>query len=321
MTSKARDLPPHMTADTSPSKRFSDHQGNDRQYRGQGQGQDRGQGRETKVTKGDNQGHEQDQNLVGEGARVLTRDRGPALLQGLALGLAPGHGHDRSPGQSRAIREAFTENAHARLALEARPRVAAGVAVGNASGEEREVAKESCPSRGRKEKEGKMGWHRLRWATSGANTGSLYLFQRTRISCLAVEERKMNPERMSKDHNKKEFARFVEDYNTAATKYCSYFAPRKVLQYRDYERRMNAMRAGEFVPPAEDVYDADADMRAHQNNLKRPAVESESYLDKEQLQELRRVQRERVEAGKMKLLGMDIKANMGVRMDGPVLDG
>ena len=28
-----------------------------------------------------------------------------------------------------------------------------------------------------------------------------------------VEERKMNPERMSKDQNKKEFARFVEDYN------------------------------------------------------------------------------------------------------------
>jgi hypothetical protein len=62
-----------------------------------------------------------------------------------------------------------------------------------------------------------------------------------------------------------------------------------------YERRMNAMRAGEFVPPADDAYDADADMRAHQNNLKRPTVESESYLDKEQLQELRRVQRERIE--------------------------
>jgi hypothetical protein len=31
-----------------------------------------------------------------------------------------------------------------------------------------------------------------------------------------VEERKMNPERMSKDQSKKEFARFVEDYNTGA---------------------------------------------------------------------------------------------------------
>jgi len=130
-----------------------------------------------------------------------------------------------------------------------------------------------------------------------------------------VEERKMNPERMSKDQNKKEFARFVEDYNTAT------FPNEKFYNIEAYERRMDAMRAGEFVPPADDGYDAEADMRAHQSKLKRPAVESESFYDKDQLQELRRVQRERVEAGKMKLLGMDIKSNMGVRMDGQLLDG
>jgi hypothetical protein len=130
-----------------------------------------------------------------------------------------------------------------------------------------------------------------------------------------VEERKMNPEKMSKDQNKKEFARFVEDYNTAT------FPNEKFYNIEAYERRMNAMRAGEFVPPSDDTYDAEADMKAHQSSLKRPAVESESYLDKDQLQELRRVQRERVEVGKMKMLGMDVKATMGVRMDGPVIDG
>lgn len=129
-----------------------------------------------------------------------------------------------------------------------------------------------------------------------------------------VEERKMNPERMSKDQNKKEFARFIEDYNTAT------FPNEKFYNIEAYERRMDAMRAGEFVPPTDDGYDAEADMRAHQSKLKRPVESKESYLDKDQLQELRRVQRERVEAGKMKLLGMDIKSNMGVRMDGPLLD-
>lgn len=69
----------------------------------------------------------------------------------------------------------------------------------------------------------------------------------------------------------------------------------KFYNIEAYERRMTAMRAGEFVPPPDEGYDAEADMRAHHNNLKRPAVESESYLDKDQLQELRRVQRERVE--------------------------
>jgi hypothetical protein len=73
------------------------------------------------------------------------------------------------------------------------------------------------------------------------------------------------------------------------------FPNEKFYNIEAYERRMDAMRAGEFVPPTDDSYDADADMRAHQNNLKRPAVESESFYDKDQLQELRRVQRERVE--------------------------
>jgi hypothetical protein len=118
----------------------------------------------------------------------------------------------------------------------------------------------------------------------------------------------MNPEKMSKDQNKKEFARFVEDYNTGRfdpsfpisiingdLNITATLPHEKFYNMEAYETRMNAMRAGEFVPPPDDTYDVDADMRAHQNNLKRPIVDSESYLDKDQLQELRRVQRERVE--------------------------
>jgi len=155
----------------------------------------------------------------------------------------------------------------------------------------------------------------LQWGKYGVISESDMFTKEAEFRAWLVEERKMNPERMSKDQNKKEFARFVEDYNTAT------LSNEKFYNIEAYERRMDAMRAGEFVPPADEGYDAEADMRAHQNSLKRPAVEKESYLDKEQLQDLRRVQRERVEAGKMKLLGMDVKANMGVRMDGALLDG
>ena len=59
------------------------------------------------------------------------------------------------------------------------------------------------------------------------------------------------------------------------------------------------MRAGEFVPPQDDGYDPEADVRAHQ----RPVIDFDSQV------------------GKMKLLGMDVKTNMGVRMDGQLLDG
>jgi len=86
-------------------------------------------------------------------------------------------------------------------------------------------------------------------------------------------------------------------YDIAAT-----LSNEKFYNIEAYERRMDAMRAGEFVPPADEGYDAEADMRAHQNSLKRPAVESESYLDKDQLQELRRVQRERVEVRWIRVL-------------------
>lgn len=124
-----------------------------------------------------------------------------------------------------------------------------------------------------------------------------------------VEERKINPETISKDQNKKEFARFVEDYNTGTT--CPHLRPSK-LRYTDqiviatlphekyynmdqYERRMSAMRHGEFVPPPNDSYDPNADMAAHSSTHKRKVVEQDTYLSKEQLQELRKVQNQRAE--------------------------
>ncbi|KAJ8516919.1 hypothetical protein ONZ45_g5798 [Pleurotus djamor] len=129
-----------------------------------------------------------------------------------------------------------------------------------------------------------------------------------------VEERKINPETISKDQSKKEFASFVEDYNTATLPHEKYY------NMEAYDRRMVALRSGEFVPPPDDSYDPNADMRALQGAHKRKAVEQDTYLSKEQLQELRKVQQERYQAGKMKSLGMDIPQTMGVRMDGSMFD-
>ncbi|KAF9462383.1 hypothetical protein BDZ94DRAFT_1236872 [Collybia nuda] len=130
-----------------------------------------------------------------------------------------------------------------------------------------------------------------------------------------VEERKINPETISKEQSKKEFARYVEDFNTATLPHEKYY------HMEAYERRMSALRQGEFVPPPDDSYDPQLDMKAISGAHKKKVVEHESYLSKEQLLELRKVQHERIEAGKMKLLGMDVKQNMGVRMDGTMFDG
>lgn len=69
----------------------------------------------------------------------------------------------------------------------------------------------------------------------------------------------------------------------------------KFYHMEAYEKRMNALRSGEYVPPAEDGYDPTADMRDLQSKHKRTAVEHDSYLNKDQLQALRKVQQERIE--------------------------
>jgi hypothetical protein len=129
-----------------------------------------------------------------------------------------------------------------------------------------------------------------------------------------LEERKINPEAISKDQERKEFVVFIEDYNTATLPHEKYY------HMEAYERRMTSLRAGEFVPPAEDSYDPEADLRAHSLRHKKTPAEHESYLSKEELMELRKVQSERVEVGKMKLLGMEVKQNFGVRMDRTMFD-
>ncbi|PIL33653.1 hypothetical protein GSI_04276 [Ganoderma sinense ZZ0214-1] len=165
----------------------------------------------------------------------------------------------------------------------------------------------------KKHKSGAVGHHQ--WGKYGIiNETDLYNKEQEFRAWL-VEERKINPETITKDQTKKEFARFAEDYNTATLPH------EKFYNMDEYERRMSALRAGEYVPPADDGYDPTADMRAHASTHKRRAIEHDSYMNKEQLMELRKVQNERIQAGKMKLLGMEIKQNMGVRMDGTMFDG
>lgn len=57
---------------------------------------------------------------------------------------------------------------------------------------------------------------------------------------------------------------------------------------------MTALRSGEFVPPSDDTYDPNADMRALQGAHKRKQKE-DVFMSRDQLMELRKVQAERIE--------------------------
>jgi len=165
--------------------------------------------------------------------------------------------------------------------------------------------------RGKKEKKEKKkhGASSAHWGKYGIITETDIFTKSPEFQTWLVEERKINPETITKDQSKKEFAKFVEDFNTATLPHEKYY------NMEAYDRRMSALRSGEFVPPPEDTYDPQADIKAINSAHKKKIVDHDSYLTREQLMELRKVQHERIEAGKMKLLGMEIKQNMGVRMD------
>ena len=63
-----------------------------------------------------------------------------------------------------------------------------------------------------------------------------------------------------------------------------------------YDRRMAALRSGEYLPPADDSYDFNADMNAVRGAHKKKSADPETYLSRDQLMELRKVQQERIEA-------------------------
>ncbi|OCF58508.1 hypothetical protein L486_04541 [Kwoniella mangroviensis CBS 10435] len=125
-----------------------------------------------------------------------------------------------------------------------------------------------------------------------------------------VEERKINPETISKDRTKKEFAVFVEDYNTATLPHEKYYDMSK------YEFKMNMIRSGQTLPDETGGYDPLADMKAHSSSLRTSAPkEKETFLSKEKIAELRRVEAERTEIAKRRQMGLDVNKNLGVRME------
>lgn len=81
----------------------------------------------------------------------------------------------------------------------------------------------------------------------------------------------------------------------------------KFYHIEAYERRMNAMRSGDTLPPTDGGYDFEADIKAHKSTHKVPEKERESYLSREQLQELRRVQNERIEVPAFALLHIGLR--------------
>lgn len=71
----------------------------------------------------------------------------------------------------------------------------------------------------------------------------------------------------------------------------------KYYDMHAYQRRMAVIRAGEGnLLEGLDTYDPNEDVKAHSKQLKRTPVEKESFLSKDELEELRKVKMQRDQA-------------------------
>ncbi|KAI5452103.1 hypothetical protein NCC49_001042 [Naganishia albida] len=175
--------------------------------------------------------------------------------------------------------------------------------------EEKRAKKERKREKKEKKRLKKTSAVTSQWGTYGIIDTSDQHNKEPEFRAWLVEERHINPETLAKDKERKEFARFVEDYNTATLPHEKYYDMEK------YEIKMRLIRGGESVPDSGmgGGYDPMADMAAHSRSLKRAPVETESFLNKSQVEELRRLQQERAEVGQRKVLGISVPKNLGIR--------
>ncbi|KAL7422321.1 hypothetical protein Q5752_002967 [Cryptotrichosporon argae] len=156
-----------------------------------------------------------------------------------------------------------------------------------------------------KKRRGKTAASTATWGKFGVISETDMSKRDSEFRAWLVEERQLNPEHISRERTRREFATFVEDFNTATLPHEKYY------DMAQYEFKMNLIRTGQTLPIEAGGYDPTADMRAHTSSLKRPP--RAKNLSRAEVEDLRRIQAERHEIGKRRLLGLDVPKDMGVR--------
>ncbi|ORX53142.1 hypothetical protein DM01DRAFT_1306160 [Hesseltinella vesiculosa] len=130
-----------------------------------------------------------------------------------------------------------------------------------------------------------------------------------------IQVKHQDVETLSKMRRKQMFLDFMEDYNTATMPHEKFYDMAK------WERNHDAtVRKGDPVPEAEwGTFDFRKDEENIKMERRRAAVEATKtpsvQLSQQQLDELSRVNRERVELDRLRRMGIKSHRNLGVRYD------
>ncbi|OBZ83393.1 hypothetical protein A0J61_08554, partial [Choanephora cucurbitarum] len=129
-----------------------------------------------------------------------------------------------------------------------------------------------------------------------------------------IEVKNVNVETIGNSKRKELFADFMEDYNTATMPH------EKFYNLHNWEKRQAALRMGEQPVPMSDTFDFKNDEERLRMQHRQAARASASrqpmlQLSEEKIKELARVNRERIEADRMRKMGLTPKEGMGVRYE------
>ncbi|KAI9306601.1 hypothetical protein BJ944DRAFT_159594, partial [Cunninghamella echinulata] len=125
-----------------------------------------------------------------------------------------------------------------------------------------------------------------------------------------IEVKKENVETLNNVKRKKMFIDFMEDYNTATMPHEKYY------NLEQWEKRDRALRMGEQLPTTSSAFDFRNDEeRLRAANMAQASKIPQLQLSRDQLEELTKVNRERVELDRMRKMGLKTKSNLGVRYD------
>ncbi|KAK4050461.1 hypothetical protein OIV83_003531 [Microbotryomycetes sp. JL201] len=212
----------------------------------------------------------------------------------VGTGIETGTGLPAETGHARG-------HGHARALLRTHP-----TAILQNTTDDAGTATEKKERRERRERK-KKGLAVVEWGKYGTLESADMYNKQEEFYAWLIGERNINPGQMSKSKDKELFEEFREEWNTGTLS-------EKYVDLKKWEAKMNAIRAGETIEDV-DTYDARKDMEALRSSQRRPQKQTETFLDRSRLEELRKVQQERTEIEKMKRLGMEVKSSMGVLYD------
>ncbi|KAG0208619.1 hypothetical protein BGX33_006142 [Mortierella sp. NVP41] len=154
----------------------------------------------------------------------------------------------------------------------------------------------------------------LAYGTHGILVPSDMWNKESEFQAWLMEVKHLNPETIPQTKMKEHFIGFMEDFNTVTMPH------EKFYNLSKWEERQRAIRMGEPLPEekqgAVNLMNDEEQLRMKQRDRKRANLSSQPQImmTQSQLQELRKVSHERVEADRLRKMGLDA-GRKGVRYE------